>query len=145
MKLETKTHSKTVRPNLLPRIVLVVFLVILPFLDGCSGHKKFKPHQELIGYSEYGKASYYAMKFQFRKTASGERFNNYALTAAHKTLPFGSKVIVTNTKNGKTVTVTINDRGPFIKGRIIDLSRTAFSRIEDIDKGLAKVKIEVVN
>ena len=85
------------------------------------------------------------MKFQFRKTASGEKFNNYSMTAAHKTLPFGTKVIVTNINNGKTVTVKINDRGPFVKGRIIDLTRAAFSKIENVDKGIVKVRIEVVD
>ncbi len=139
------TNSKTFSYYLKISFVFAFFLVILSLLDGCASHKNYKLHPELIGYSESGKASYYAMKFQFRKTASGERFNNYALTAAHKTLPFGTKVIVTNIKNGKTVTVTINDRGPFVKGRIIDLTRMAFSKIENIDKGLAKVKIKVVN
>ena len=126
-------------------IIFATFLVMLLFLNGCSSHQKYKTHPELIGYKESGMASYYAMKFQFRKTASGERFNNYALTAAHKTLPFGTEVIVTNTNNGKSVTVTINDRGPFVKGRIIDLTRMAFSKIENIDKGLTKVEIRVVN
>ena len=85
------------------------------------------------------------MKFQFRKTASGERFNNYSMTAAHKSLPFGTKVIVTNINNGKTVMVTINDRGPYVKGRIIDLTRAAFLKIESLDKGITEVKIKVVN
>lgn len=67
------------------------------------------------------------------------------MTAAHRSLPFGTKVIVTNVNNGKTVTVTINDRGPFVEGRIIDLTQAAFSKIENIDKGLAEVKIGVVN
>ena len=67
------------------------------------------------------------------------------MTAAHKTLPFGTKVIVTNINNGKTVTVKINDRGPFVKGRIIDLTRAAFSKIESVDKGVAKVRIKVMN
>lgn len=67
------------------------------------------------------------------------------MTAAHKTLPFGTKVIVTNINNGKTVTVKINDRGPFVRGRIIDLTRAAFSKIESVDKGIVKVRIEVVN
>ena len=89
-------------------------------------------------------ASYYAKKFHHRKTASGERFDNYAMTAAHKTLPFGSKVKVTNSNNGKSVTVRINDRGPFVKGRIIDLSRAAFSQIADLDRGVVKVEIKVV-
>jgi len=85
------------------------------------------------------------MKYQFKKTASGERFNNYAMTAAHKSLPFGTRVVVTNNNNGKTVVVTINDRGPFVKGRIIDLTRAAFSKIENLDKGIAEVNIRVVN
>jgi len=89
-------------------------------------------------------ASYYARILHHRKTASGERFDNYAMTAAHKTLPFGSEVKVTNLNNGKSVTVRINDRGPFVKGRIIDLSRVAFSQIADLDRGVVKVEISVV-
>jgi rare lipoprotein A len=85
------------------------------------------------------------MKYQSKKTASGERFNNYSMTAAHKSLPFGTKVIVTNINNGKTVVVTINDRGPYVKGRIIDLSLAAFSKIESLDKGIVEVKIRIVN
>ena len=67
------------------------------------------------------------------------------MTAAHRTLPFGTNVLVTNVNNGKSVKVKINDRGPFIKKRIIDLSRAAFAKIEDLDKGLTKVEIMVVN
>ena len=67
------------------------------------------------------------------------------MTAAHKSLPFGTQVIVTNINNGKTVKVTINDRGPYVKGRIIDLTQAAFAKIERINKGIAKVKIKVVN
>ena len=115
------------------------------FLGGCSTHVKYTPGSELASYSETGKASFYSMKLQFRKTASGERFNNYSMTAAHKTLPFGTRVIVTNLNNGKTVKVRINDRGPFVKGRIIDLTQVAFSRIASLDKGVAKVEISVVD
>jgi rare lipoprotein A len=68
-----------------------------------------------------------------------------AYTAAHKTLPFGTIVRVTNTANGKTVDVKINDRGPFVKGRIIDLSRKSFEQIGDISKGIAPVKIEIID
>jgi len=67
------------------------------------------------------------------------------MIAAHNSLPFGTKVIVTNRNNGKTVRVTINDRGPYIKGRIVDFTQAAFSGIENIDKGIAEVKIRVVN
>lgn len=76
-----------------------------------------------------GKASWYGGRFHGRRTASGERFNKHALTAAHKTLPLGSKVIVTNLKNNSSVVVEINDRGPFVRGRIIDLSQAAAQAI----------------
>lgn len=89
-------------------------------------------------------ASYYAREFQHRKTASGERLNNNAMTAAHKNLPFGTAVVVKNLNNGKSVKVRINDRGPFVKGRIIDLTRAAFSQIANLDKGVVKVEIRVV-
>ncbi|MFP3982174.1 MAG: septal ring lytic transglycosylase RlpA family protein [Desulfurivibrionaceae bacterium] len=137
--------SKVIRPYSLISIVSVFLFAMLLVLSGCGSHKNYKPHPELTGYSESGKASYYSMKYQFRKTASGERFNNYAMTAAHETLPFGTDVLVTNLGNGKTATVTINDRGPFVEGRIIDLSRAAFSKIASIDQGVAEVEIKVVN
>ena len=124
--------------------ILVISLILL-FLWGCASHKEYSSQSDLTGYSESGTASYYAMKFHNRKTASGERFDNYSMTAAHKTLPFGTKVKVTNIRNGKSVKVTINDRGPFVKGRIIDLTRAAFAKIEKVDKGITKVKILVVN
>ena len=89
-----------------------------------------------------GIASFY---WQDQMTANGERFNKHDLTAAHKTLPFGTLVKVTRLKNGKSVVVRINDRGPFIKGRIIDLSVAAASKIGLTRKvGITKVKIEVV-
>ena len=143
--MKASNNSKAFFYYLRLSFIFVISLTILLFLDGCSSHRKYKPQPDLLGYSESGKASYYSMKYQFRKTASGERFNNYSMTAAHKSLPFGTKVIVENINNDKTVVVTINDRGPFVKGRIIDLTRTAFSKIENLDKGIAKVKIRVVN
>jgi len=88
-----------------------------------------------------GIASYY---WQGQMTASGVRFNPSAMTAAHRTLPFGTRVQVTNHSNGRSVTVTINDRGPFIKGRIIDLSRAAAGAIGMTGQGLARVSIQVV-
>ncbi|HET8828031.1 MAG TPA: septal ring lytic transglycosylase RlpA family protein [Pelobium sp.] len=91
--------------------------------------------------TQTGKASYYANKFNGRKTASGEIFRNSKLTAAHKTLPFGTKVKVTNLRNGKSVKVRINDRGPFVAGRIIDLSRKAANRIDMKNEGVGNVKI----
>ncbi len=132
-------------PMMLRKILagIVCLLPVVFLLSSCATISP-KSSPKLIGHTEYGKASYYAMKFQFRKTASGERFNQYSLTAAHKKLPFGTRVRVTNLKNSSSVIVKINDRGPFIKGRIIDLSRTAFDAIANLDSGVIRVKIEVV-
>ena len=94
---------------------------------------------------ETGQASWYGGKFQGRQTANGEIFDTYKLTAAHKTLPFGTIVRVTNLHNKKSVEVRINDRGPFIEGRIIDLSRAAADAIEMTARGVAIVKLEIVS
>lgn len=91
-----------------------------------------------------GIASYYGRRFHGRRTANGERFNMRAMTAAHRTLPFGSLVRVTNPRNGQTVTVRINDRGPFIHGRTIDLSRAAAEKIGMISRGHVKVELDLV-
>jgi rare lipoprotein A len=91
--------------------------------------------------TESGRASYYADKFQGRKTASGERFSQHKLTAAHKTLPFGTMVKVVNLANGRSVKVEINDRGPFVGGRIIDLSKKAARKIGMVGSGVANVEI----
>ncbi|TFF22088.1 septal ring lytic transglycosylase RlpA family protein [Jiella endophytica] len=91
-----------------------------------------------------GNASYYGKRFHGRRTANGERFNMNAMTAAHKSLPFGTKVRVTNRRNGKSVVVRINDRGPYAHGRVIDLSRAAASRIGMLNSGTAPVKIDVL-
>ncbi len=90
-------------------------------------------------------ASYYADKFHGRKTSNGEIFNMYALTAAHKTLPFNTLVKVTNLDNGQSVTVRINDRGPFVKGREIDLSKAAAVQLGMIKTGTARVSLSIVD
>ncbi len=96
--------------------------------------------EELSGY-----ASWYGGKFHGRQTASGEIFDTNALTAAHRTLPFGSIVRVTNTENGKEVIVRINDRGPFVDGRVIDLSRAAADVLGITAVGIAPVTLEVLH
>ncbi len=91
-----------------------------------------------------GTASWYGGKFHGRKTANGETYNMHAMTAAHKYLPFGTEVVVTNQNSGKSVVVRINDRGPFVGSRIIDLSQAAANRIDMINAGTAKVTVEVL-
>jgi rare lipoprotein A len=91
-----------------------------------------------------GKASYYGKEFEGRKTANGEIFRNADFTAAHRTLPFNTFVRVTNSKNNLSITVRINDRGPFVKSRIIDLSEAAARRIGSYQHGLTSVKLEIM-
>lgn len=95
--------------------------------------------------SMHGLASVYANKFSGRKTSSGQRFSQDKLTAAHRSLPFGTKVLVTNVRNSKSVEVSINDRGPWLAGRVIDLSTSAAEQLGMKKAGNALVKLEVVN
>lgn len=92
-----------------------------------------------------GGASYYADKFHGRTTANGEKYDKNKYTAAHRKLPFGTMVKVTNLVNGKYVIVRVNDRGPFVKNRIIDVSRRAAHELDFIRQGVAKVKIEIID
>ena len=95
-------------------------------------------------YDSTGKASYYAKEFHGRMTANGEIFSNNKYTCAHRSLPFGTKVKVTNVSNGKWCVVTVNDRGPYTKGRLIDLSKKAASDLDFVHAGLATVRVEEV-
>ena len=92
--------------------------------------------------TESGKASYYADKFEGRRTASGETFHQNAMTGAHRTLPFGTKVKVINLANGRSVKVRINDRGPYAQGRVIDLSKKAARKLGIVSTGVAPVEIQ---
>jgi rare lipoprotein A len=96
-------------------------------------------------FTQTGVASFYGKKFHGRTTANGERYSMWAMTAAHKSIPFDSRVRVTNLKNNKSVVVRINDHGPHVKGRIIDLSRGAAAKIDMIKSGTARVKVEVLS
>lgn len=98
-----------------------------------------------MGQVQTGKASFYADKFDGSPTASGEKYRKGKLTGAHKSLPFGTKVRVTNLANNQTVEVVINDRGPYVDGRIIDVSRAAAEKLGFVNQGLAEVKIEVLD
>lgn len=97
-----------------------------------------------VGMVQYGVASWYGKKFHGNPTASGEIYDMYQLTAAHKTLPLGTYAMVTNLENNRSVEVKINDRGPFVKGRIIDLSYAAARNIDMVEKGTARVKVVVL-
>lgn len=93
-------------------------------------------------FRQVGVASWYGPGFNGRRTASGARFDQDRLTAAHRRLPLGSEVRVTNLENGRTIVVEINDRGPYVEGRVIDLSKAAAGRLGMVEDGLAKVRIE---
>lgn len=113
---------------------LVALLVFLLFSVGLS-------HAQV----QTGKASYYAKKFEGRKTASGATYSNAKATGAHRHFPFGTKVRVTNLANNLSTLVTINDRGPFVAGRIIDVSRSAAKKLDFMGDGVTDVAIEVIN
>lgn len=127
--------------NLFLKFAAVVACSIL--MVGCT-NVQTKNGNDWVGYTENGKASYYADKHQSRKTANGEIYNHSLNTAAHKTLPFGAKVKVTNLENRKSVVVKINDRGPFVKGRVIDLSKSSFNSIASTSSGVIEVQLEVI-
>ncbi len=154
------------------RLILILFLLMVFIPAGC-GPKKVRPRpakppvegQKRVpatqrpytingrtyypiptsrGYRAEGLASWYGRKFHGRKTASGERYDMYAMTAAHKTLPLGTRVEVKNLKNGRKATLRINDRGPFVRGRIIDLSYKAAKKLGVAGPGTAPVVVRAV-
>lgn len=96
------------------------------------------------GYSEQGIASWYGKDFHGKLTASGERYDMYGMTAAHKILPFGTRVRVTNLNNNRSIVVRINDRGPFVSNRVIDLTRTGAEKLDMIAEGTAPVRLETL-
>ncbi len=116
-----------------------LIIVIVLMITGCATVPAGKQ-----GESMYGTASWYGGKFIGRKTANGEIFTSQSLTAANKTLPFGTSVLVTNLNNSKSVIVRINDRGPYVGDRIIDLSYAAAKTIDMIGTGTARVRLEIV-
>jgi rare lipoprotein A len=116
-------------------------------IQSLPAHDKVEAEEDVVARKMIGsgEASYYGPGFAGRRTASGEIFNPSQLTAAHRTLPMGSKVRVINKRNGKSVVVRINDRGPFTKGRVIDLSVAAARQINMIQSGKAPVSLELLS
>lgn len=127
------------------KVILHYFLWLLSFmlLTSCGRHY-IKQQAYPLNYTEKGTASWYGKKFHGRKTANGEIYNMYDYTAAHKYLPLGSQVRVKNLKNHKSVIVKINDRGPFIRGRILDLSYQAALCLDMVENGLAPIQLEII-
>lgn len=113
---------------------------LLTLLTGCASHD-IDPR----GYNETGNASYYGNQHQGKRTASGERFDMNSLTAAHRNLPFGTRLLVTNLGNDKSVEVRVNDRGPHTRGRLIDLSRKAAQQLGMLGSGTAKVRVQALD
>jgi len=136
----------------------IVFLILfVSLLYGCTAQPRFtggersEPERDRESYrgrsavlTVEGVASYYAHDFHGRTTANGEKYDMYAMTAAHKSFPFNTMVRVHNLANDKNIVVRINDRGPFVEGRIIDLSLGAAQRIGMIESGTARVRLEVL-
>ena len=119
----------------------------LILVAGCGGTAVFvaEPEVARTGHEvQKGKASYYHYSLHGNPTASGEPYDRNALTAAHRSLPFGTEILVRNLKNGRTVRVTVNDRGPFVSGRIVDLSRRAAEEIALVQDGVTDVTLEIV-
>lgn len=140
------------------RFSLILFVLVLGIFTGCSSTARFtsekKPTRKPEATSPVplkkeeavltGVASYYGAKFHGRKTANGETFDMYGLSAAHRLLPFGTRLKVTNLANGKSVVVKVNDRGPFVDDRILDLSYGAAKELDMLGTGLASVQIEIL-
>ena len=139
--------DKPLRPK------LAVFVTMLTLIQGCStlsSSVTSRPAQQVVSppfvkEPIVGEASWYGPNFNGKRTASGHTFDETKMTAAHRTLPLGSKVKVTNLNNGKFIEVEINDRGPYTKGRIIDLSHAAAKALGIRDEGTARVSIEPVD
>ncbi len=125
-----------------PTLVVLLALTAL-VVSGCGGRAVYRaaPHGVVLE----GVASFYHDSLHGNLTANGERYDRRALTAAHRSLPFGTVVRVTNRENGKSIRVRINDRGPFVKGRIIDLSRRGAEQLDFVRRGIVDVRVEVLN
>lgn len=125
-----------------PRLGVLLLSLLVFALAACSSLDE--PRLFPTGPPERGQASWYGPRFHGRKTASGERYDMHKMTAAHRTLPFGTRVAVRNLENGETIEVRINDRGPFARGRIVDLSYAAAKALQIVGPGTAEVELAVI-
>lgn len=141
--LTARANPSNARRRSFPRLAGFCAAMLLLVVQGCGSSARTVQAQP-VGHTESGMASYYGNEFQSRKTANGEIFDQAKMTAAHRTLPFGTRLKVTNTRNSKSVVVRVNDRGPFVKGRIVDLSSSAFRHIAGLNEGVVPARIEIV-
>jgi rare lipoprotein A len=125
-------------------LVLITVAITSIYLISNSAYASYYVNNSIKRNNYTGVASWYGKRFHGRKTAAGERYNMFELTAAHKTLPLGTLVKVTSLDNGREVIVRVNDRGPYIPGRVIDLSLAAACELRMVEKGLAEVKLEIL-
>jgi rare lipoprotein A len=143
MSLTIKTKCFSSPSSSLPFLSIHLFILVGLFtLSGCAGLPRKADYG--LGYREIGRASWYGKDFHGKPTSSGEIFNMFALTAAHQTLPLGTHLRVTELKSGRNVRVKVNDRGPFVDDRILDLSYEAARRLGMIQDGTADVQIEII-
>ena len=119
-----------------PHLARILHAVLLLTLASCAGSKN--------AFVQTGQGSYYADKFAGRPTASGVPYRPGQMTAAHNTLPFGTLIQVTNQRNGRSVKVTVNDRGPHVKGRIVDVSKKAARQLDIVEAGVVPVQVRVL-
>lgn len=124
------------------RRIVGIFLLLL-LIAGCATKRVPVVEPVRKGHQERGLASWYGKPYHGRKTASGEKYDMHSVSAAHRTLPFGSVVKVTNLENGRSLKIRINDRGPFVDGRIIDLSYKAAKKLGMVEAGVVRVKLVV--
>lgn len=128
-------------------ILVGSFMLVQPAMAAHKKHHQIKQHRvtrAINKNNQIGLASWYGNGFSNRKTASGERFHSYGLTAAHRSLPLGTMVIVKNLSNGKTTTLKINDRGPYVGHRIMDVSKGAAIKLGMIKQGTARIAVQVI-
>ena len=131
------------RMGFIEKVLLGILLGVFFIQYSCAPKKYLQDSAPFKGEVQIGVASWYGSDFHGRKTSSGEVYNMHDMTAAHRTLPLGTHVRVTNLENGKSTDVRINDRGPFVKRRIIDLSYAGAQALDMVDSGIAMVKVEV--
>lgn len=166
MKMEKTSSFKIALKQYITQARIISVFAVLLFIAGCGGEKPprpgiaphapatqrayrvnghwYAPIPDAAGFTQKGTASWYGPSFHGKKTANGEIYNMHAMTAAHKTLPLGTVVSVRNLRNGRKIVVRINDRGPFVRGRIIDLSNAAAKKIGMIAEGTAPVEIKAL-